>query len=286
VEPRLAFLRRSGYIATAMLIQQQGSTASPGEQLRSIRERLGLTIRTVESASSKIAAKYKNPDYLISLSRLSDIETKGIIPNIYRMYSLAVIYRTDIRDVMRVFGVDLGNVVDDLELADVPLTHLSSAVSALREVEVPVEMDPGFDLRMTSPIPRMISRWGSAPLPYLKKFLDRTYNYGYIGSEDWTMYPLLMPGSFVQVDESKRKVTEGPWRSEFERPIYFVETRSGYTCCWCEINGQMLVLKPHPLSPAKTRVLRYDSEAEIFGQVVGVAMRLDGWLSRRSDPEE
>jgi transcriptional regulator with XRE-family HTH domain len=269
-----------------MLTQQQSSAASPGEQLRSIRERLGLTIRMVESASSRIASKYRNPDYLISLSRLSDIETKGIIPNIYRMYSLAVIYRTDIRDIMKMFGVDLGNVVDDLELADVPLTHLSTAVSALRDVESPVEMDPGFDLRVTSPIPRMIARWGSVPLPYLKKFLDRTYNYGYIGSEDWTMYPLLMPGCFVQVDESKRKVTEGPWRSEFERPIYFVETRNGYTCSWCEVNGPMLVMKAHPLSPAKTKILRYGSEAEIFGQVVGVAMRLDGWLSRTSGPEE
>jgi hypothetical protein len=269
-----------------MLIQQQGAAASPGEQLRSVRERLGLTIRMVESASSRIASKYRNPDYLISLSRLSDIETKGIIPNIYRMYSLAVIYRTDIRDIMRMFGVALENVVDDLELADVPLTHLSTAVSALRDAEAPVEMDPGFDLRATSPIPRMISRWGSVPLPYLKKFLDRTYNYGYIGSEDWTMYPLLMPGSFVQVDESKRKVSEGPWRSEFERPIYFVETRNGYTCSWCEVNGPMLVMKPHPLSPTKTKILRYGSEAEIFGQVVGVAMRLDGWLSRTSGPEE
>lgn len=269
-----------------MLIQQQGSAATPGEQLRAIRERLGLTIRMVESASSRIAGKYRNPDYLISLSRLSDIETKGIIPNVYRMYSLAVIYRTDIRLIMRMFGVDLGNVVDDLELADVPLTHLSSATLGLPDAEAPVEMDPGFDLRDTSPIPRMIARWGSVPLPYLKKFMDRTYNYGYIGSEDWTMYPLLMPGTFVQIDESKRKVTEGPWRSEFERPIYFVETRAGYTCCWCEVSGTSLVLKPHPLSPSKTRMLRYDTDAEIFGQVVGVAMRLDGWLSSKSGAEE
>ena len=38
-----------------------------------------------------------------------------------------------------------------------------------------------------------------------------------------------------QVDETKNKVAEGMWRSEFERPIYFVEMRDGYTCCWCSI---------------------------------------------------
>ena len=91
------------------------------------------------------------------------------------------------------------------------------------------------------------------------------------------MYPLIMPGSFVQIDESKRKVAEGGWRSEYERPIYLVETRQGHTCCWCELNGSMLTLKPHPMSPAKTRILRDGIDAEVIGQVVGVAMRLDGW---------
>lgn len=100
------------------------------------------------------------------------------------------------------------------------------------------------------------------------------YTYGYIGSEDFTMYPLLPPGSFVQVDESKNKVVEGPWRSEFERPIYFVEMRDGYTCCWCSMRRDSIVLQPHPLSPVAARVLRYPQEAEVMGQVVAVAFRL------------
>lgn len=248
-----------------------------GEQLRALREGLGLSIRMVEAASAQLAAKYANPDFLISLSRLSDIETKGIIPNVFRLYSLSVIYRQDFQDLVQMFGVNLKNIPDDLGIIEIPVTHRSTVLNGLQNLEVPVRLDPSFDESSSTTLGRMIVKWGTVPLSYLKRFTNRSYSYGFIGNDDWTMYPLLMPGSFVQIDESKRKVTEGRWRSEYERPIYLVETRQGHIVCWCELNGPMLTLKPHPMSPAKTRILRHGVEAEIIGQVVGVAMRLDGW---------
>ena len=108
---------------------------------------------------------------------------------------------------------------------------------------------------------------------------------GYIGAEDFTMYPILPPGSFVQVDESKNKAREGAWRTEFERPIYFVETREGFVCSWCQVRRENIVLQPHPLSPVPVRILRHPQEAEIIGQVVGVAMRLGDWHVPGSPPE-
>jgi hypothetical protein len=82
---------------------------------------------------------------------------------------------------------------------------------------------------------------------------------------------------FLQVDESRNEVAKGGWRSEYERPIYFVETRQGHTCCWCALNRDEIILQPHPLSPVAARVLRYPQQAEVIGQVVGVAMRLGEW---------
>ncbi len=52
----------------------------------------------------------------------------------------------------------------------------------------------------------MVVQWGLVPLAYLAKFSGEKYIYGYIGSEDFTMYPLLPPGTFLQVDESRSKV--------------------------------------------------------------------------------
>lgn len=248
---------------------------TPGEKLRAVRERLGLSIRMVESASEKLAIKYNNPDYFVSLSRLSDIETKGITPNIFRVYSLSVIYRADYHQILQMYKVDLGNVPEDLNLFETPKSALLHTLDHQTEAEIPTLLDPGLHPESTTLIVRMIQKWGTVPLSLLRNFIDRKYSYGYIGSNDWTMYPLILPGSFIQIDENRRRVEEGGWRSEFERPIYFVEMREEFACCWCDIHGPMLALIPHPTSSAKTRMVRLGSEAEILGQVVGVAMRLD-----------
>jgi transcriptional regulator with XRE-family HTH domain len=250
-----------------------------GQNLRALREQLGLTMRDVETASSRIAEKHGNDEYSIPPSRLSDIETKGIVPSIFRLYSLAVIYRRDFRELLNKYDVDLNAIPDDLDLSMPPKSHFSHVLAGISDVKVPVRIDPGFDPRRTANFGRMVEQWGLVPLSYLEQFANRQFTYGYIGSEDLTMYPLLPPGTFVQVDESKNKVIEGGWRSEYERPIYFVETRSGHTCCWCTVTREELILQPHSLSPVPARVLRYPQEADVIGQVVGVAMRLGDWRS-------
>jgi transcriptional regulator with XRE-family HTH domain len=248
-----------------------------GSALRIMREKLGLTMRDVETASEKLARKRGNVGYFVPISRLCDIETKGVIPSIYRLYSLAIIYRGDFLDMLRLYGIELDLAVADLDVSTPPKSHLSHALSAAEAAQVPVQLDPSFDVRKTLNFGRMVERWGTVPLKYLEQLSKTGFTYGYIGSEDFTMYPILVPGSFVQVDESKNRVTNGGWRSEYERPIYFVETRESYFCCWCAITRDTIILQPHPLSPVAPRIQQYPQDAEVIGQVVGVAMRLGEW---------
>jgi hypothetical protein len=236
-------------------------------------------MRDVETASERLARKYTNEEYFVPISRLSDFETKGVIPSIYRLYSLAVIYRRDFRELLAWYGVNPEVSVSDLEISvPPPRSHFSHALAKTGAVELPVRMDPSFDARKTLNFGRMIEQWGTVPLVYLEGLSKVDYTYGYIGSEDLTMYPILPPCSFIQVDESKTKVSEGGWRSEYERPIYFIETRDSHVCSWCTLTREALILQPHPLSPVLPRVLGHD-EAEVLGQVVGVAMRLGEWRS-------
>jgi transcriptional regulator with XRE-family HTH domain len=249
-----------------------------GQNLRMLREQLGLTMRDVETASTRIAQKRANDEFAIVPSRLSDLETKGVIPSIYRLYSLAVIYRRDVRELLSWYGVDLNGAASDLDFVIPPKSHVSEALANLSSIQMPVRLDPSFDPRRTVNFGRMVEQWGLVPLAYLAQFASSQYTYGYIGSDDLTMYPILPPGSFVQIDESKNRAVEGGWRSEYERPIYFVETRNGHTCCWCTMTcEEEIILQPHPLSPVAARALRYPQEAEIIGQVVGVAIRLGDW---------
>lgn len=76
------------------------------------------------------------------------------------------------------------------------------------------------------------------------------------------------------VDPGLKQVRNSGWNNEYERPIYFVELREGYRCCWCLREGARLILQPHPLSPCAPEVWRCPDEAELVGQVVGVVMRL------------
>lgn len=250
---------------------------SGGQNLRILREQLGLTMRDVENASARIAQKRGNDEFAIPPSRLSDVETKGVVPSIYRLYSLAVIYRKDLKELLHWFGVEMNTMAADLDVSLPTKSHFSDVLANMSAVQIPVRIDPGFDPKHTSNFGRMVEQWGLVPLAYLEQFASYQFTYGYIGSEDLTMYPILPPGSFVQVDEAKNKVSEGGWRSEYERPIYFVETRTGHTCCWCTLTREELILQPHPLSPVAARALKYPQQAEVIGQVVGVAMRLGEW---------
>lgn len=251
-----------------------------GEKLRKLREDLGLTLRDVETAATRLSVMYGNADYTLPISRLSDIETKSSVPSIFRLYSLAVIYRISMGELLALFGVDLNKMVADSLVANPGQTH-PLPHSDLTEFRMPTKLDPAFNFSRTSNLGRFIMQWGTVPLAFLEKFESNEFTYGYIGSEDFTMYPLLLPGSFVQVDETKNKVVEGGWRSEYERPVYFVLTRNGYTCCWCDREGPNTVLLAHPLSLVKARTRRSDRDVEIVGQVVAVAMRLD-WAAVRN----
>ena len=248
-----------------------------GQRLRALREALGYRMRDVELASNQIAQRFASEEFSIPPSRLSDIETKGIVPSIFRLYSFAAIYRREYRELLSFYGLELDGIPADIGCGRPLKSHVSETVSNVAQVRMPTQFDPGFSLQKTADLKRVIQQWGTVPMAYLELLSDDRYCYRYIGSEDFTMHPILPPGTFVQVDETKDKVAEGTWRSEFERPIYFVEMRDGYTCCWCSVRRDSIVLQPHPLSPVSVRVLKYPQEAEILGQVVGIAMRLGDW---------
>jgi transcriptional regulator with XRE-family HTH domain len=252
------------------------SALRPGEHLREIRTRLGITTREVEEFSRIIADDRGNEEFYISNAWLTQLENKSSVPSIYKLFSLSAIYRTRFNDLLQVFGVDV-NASTQYQLA-LPLqqTHLTSLESPApdKAVSFPVRFDKGFSLERTSLIARMVEVWGEVPVALIQKLDVRHCQYGYIGLEDYTMYPLLRPGSFVQIDNRGSRNPASDWRTEFDRPIYFVELRDGYVCSWCEMRGSQITLIPHPLSACSIRQFAYPDEAEIVGQVTGVAMRL------------
>jgi hypothetical protein len=120
----------------------------------------------------------------------------------------------------------------------------------------------------------MFEAWGEIPVALLRQLNLRHRLFGYIGIEDYTLYPLIRPGSFVEIDARQNKVKAGSWQNEFDRPIYFVELRNGYACSWCELDGTQLILLPCPQSRGQIRQVRYPADADIVGRVTAVTMSI------------
>ncbi|MBV9303273.1 MAG: helix-turn-helix transcriptional regulator [Acidobacteriaceae bacterium] len=248
----------------------------PGQKLRRAREKLHLKYRDVEEASQRIANRRDNDEFLIRLSRLADIENKGTVPTVYRLYSLCAIYRLDFATVLRWYGIELGALAADALTTPISDTHrIELKPSDTGHIAFPAELNEHVDLRQTSYLSRHIHRWGKLPLVFTNSLDLRNHCYGFMGTEDWSMYPVIAPGSFLQVDESKRRISTEGWSHELERPIYFVEHHRGYRCGWCAMRDGRLIVQSHSTSHVLPDVFRFPGDAEIVGQVVGVAMRLD-----------
>lgn len=254
-----------------------------GRKLKRARERLNLRYRDVEQASLRIAERHKNDEFAIALSRLADIENKGTVPSLYRLYSLCAIYRLDPFEVMQWYEVDISRLPADAASIQLETTHgIGFSGGEHGVIQVPLSLDPGLDMKKTTYLSRMIQRWGTLPLMLLNGIDLKNHRYAFIGTEDWSMFPLLHPGSLVLIDETKRKIASGGWSSELDRPIYFLEHRQGYVCGWCSLNHEQLVVLPHPASACEPRIFSYPSEIDLIGQITGVAMRLDQGRRRRT----
>lgn len=242
----------------------------PGLRLRQARERLGLTYRDVERSSFELAARRGRPELIVHISRLADIENRGVVPGLHKLYTLAVVYHLSPLEIFRWYDVPIEDCFPDGGSFHAPHTHLAAAPFALR---TPLRFDPAFDPKRTELLSRMVEQWGSLEGVLADK--DARYRYGYIGLSDRRMVPLLRPGSVVLVDVRIRRIEDDDWANEFDRPIYFIELRSGYRCGWFQQDGTRLLMQPHPLSRCVPETWRVPEEAEVVGRVVGVVTRLN-----------
>jgi transcriptional regulator with XRE-family HTH domain len=254
-----------------------------GEKLRRARERLKLTYRHVAEASQEIAAKRGSTEFVVPLSRLADIENGGRVPTIFRLYTLCAIYRLDFQEVMRWYGVPADQLTAEALQISLEETHRIEFPSNGHGA-APLPSHIEIDFNQTTFLSQLVGRWAKLPLGLVPSTDHRQYRYGIVGSEDWSMFPILRPGSLVLIDQSRRKIARGGWNNEFDRPIYFLEHREGLICGWCTLEAGQLLVQPHPASEKRPSVFSYPDEIDVIGQVVGTAMLLEPKKRRHARP--
>jgi hypothetical protein len=198
------------------------------------------------------------------------------VPSIHKLVSLSIVYQIKFHEMVKVFGIDLERSATlQLETRH-PQARLSPSGTENPQplITFPVRFRHGVDLESTNLLSLLIRGWADVPIAAIQHLDLRHNQYGFIGFDDYTLYPLLRPGSFVQIDPHLRKIRTSRRRTEFDRPIYFLELRDQYACGWCEMSDRELTLVPHPLSPCQIRRFQFPDDVEVVGQVIAVAMHI------------
>jgi transcriptional regulator with XRE-family HTH domain len=240
---------------------------SIGVTLRTIRQQWQLSLREVEERSSRVAQERGDQAGKISASWLDRLEREKHELTVNKLIVLAEIYNLPPEQLLR--SVYPGNPQPGL------LRQLSSPNATMLLTEGPLDEQARYLLQDTlgpdqPPDETMLlaTENGASLAPYRR---------GVIGKRDLTLDPMIPAGSIVQIDTRQRAISsKKDWAHEFQRPIYFLMTREGYVCGWCELDraSDWLTLIPHPLSSVSSRRWRYRKEIESIGRVVFVAIRL------------
>lgn len=236
-----------------------------GGKLRAARLQWQLTLREVEERSVRLAQEWGNPAYRISASWLDRVEREDRGLSATKLIVLAYVY----------------SLTPEQMLALCPPTQLNSmALDA---------SSPNATLLLTQgPLEEHAKQWlpeklvtdpppeETTLLPAEDNTLPVRYRRGIIGRRDRTLEPMIRAGSLVLIDTQKRAIAgRKEWTHEFDRPIYFLLTRTGYVSGFCELDkdAEWLTLVPHALSYEPSKRWRYRKEIEVIGTVSGVFMR-------------
>ena len=115
----------------------------------------------------------------------------------------------------------------------------------------------------------LLAMWRTVPLLLT---LDVGWGRGplvLIGTADRMMWPLLPPGTLLQLDQTVRTV-DGASFPEFERPIYLIEYRNRFYCCHAQRRRDVITLIPHGESQWSPSISVSLKEARVRGQVTPI----------------
>ena len=237
-----------------------------GGKLRAARVGWQLTLREVEERSNRLAQEWGNPAYRISASWLDRVEREDRGLSATKLIVLAVIYNLTPEQML--------GLCPPTKASPAQLEHVSSPNATLLLSQGPLDDHARQWLPeklVTDPPPEETTL-----LPSDNTSLPSRFRRGIIGRRDRTLEPMIRAGSIVLIDTAKRAIaSRKAWTHEFDRPIYFLLTRTGYVSGFCELDKQAewLTLVPHALSYESNKRWRYKKEIEVVGTVAGVFMR-------------
>jgi len=240
--------------------------AGIGNKLRETRLRWQLTLREVEERSCRLAQQWDNPAYRISASWLDRVEREDRGLSATKLIVLAFIYGLTTEQMIALCPAPPGkpHEIDSVSAPNATLLLSQGPLADRAKVLLPdsflTDVAPAATTLLTSDADA----------------LPAQYRRAVIGGRDRMLEPMISAGSVVLIDIQKRAIaSRKQWTNEFNRPIYFLITRSEYVVGFCELdkNAEWLTLVPHPLSYEASKRWRFKKEIEVVGTVAAVFAR-------------
>jgi hypothetical protein len=81
----------------------------------------------VESASHELAARRGRSEFILHISRLAEIENKGVVSGLHKLYTLAVIYHLNPHEILRWYDIPIDECFNDETTVPSPQTHIGTS---------------------------------------------------------------------------------------------------------------------------------------------------------------
>jgi transcriptional regulator with XRE-family HTH domain len=243
--------------------------------LETARLRAGLSFRSASKLSLVISRILGDRRYFASPGTLSDYEAGDQMPrHIHKLFTLAIVYSVAFRVLLRSFGIardDFGKGVRAHE------------TTVSRE-----QRTSGERIQRTSEEPRndfledIQSQFGDLPL-FLGSALPDLSGLSHISLRDvfWIggqaneRRAALQGALFVLVNRRSKKPRIFSRMPLLRQPLYLLQERAGpYLVAICAIEDGRLAVYAYPQESTEGQGVRRHVDADIVGQIVGVARSL------------
>jgi transcriptional regulator with XRE-family HTH domain len=247
----------------------------PSVLLKKARARAGLSFRSASALSREIAKTLGDHRYFASSGTLSDYEAGDKLPrHIHKLFTLSVVYSLPFRALLRPFGIALDSFGKNaiLSATNVLPGHRATGRSVRRRNEE--RPDDFFE--------SIQKQFGDLPL-FLGSALPNLSGLSHISLRDvfWVggqtnpLHPALRGALFVLVNRRSKKPRIFSRMPHWSQPLYLLQNRDGsYLAGICEIEDGRLVVHAYPQDFTEPQPLRHHIDADVVGQIVGVARSL------------
>ena len=238
--------------------------AHMGELLRSVRLKLGFTLRDATERTQAVARVLGNPSLAVTYGYLGKVERGVHSLSVEKFFGLTESYSKSADEMLQVYKsqVHVPSATDPIGGPNLTQLITEGRLHERAAVVLPYNI-------CSIPAPSK-----TAILPPDEHSLKGCLRV-IIGSIDHMLPKFYPPGTIFHIDKHRKAIAvPREWDDEFDRPVYLLYTRDGYLCAWCEMNGSWLTAVPAPSSKTPHKHLRYGQEAEVVGRAVAVAKSL------------